>query len=119
MISGPSTIKPIPSVLLHSAREPWPTAPDVWFDHAAGVILLRKTYRLAVPQLTRNASDPSFEVKTPRNRPLIQFLSDPVGFCWPDWPSPAIFAPTHLQLVVSGVLRRSPAVRDEGERVAP
>ena len=49
MISGPSTIKPIPSVLLHSAREPWPTAPDVWFDHAAGVILLRKMYRLAVP----------------------------------------------------------------------
>jgi len=45
---------------------PWPTVSDVWLDHAAGVILLRKTLRLPVPKPARTTpvalpeEDPGF-----------------------------------------------------------
>lgn len=48
----------------------------------------------------------------PRNSLPIRVLLDSVGFCWPECPSPAIFAITHFQLVVlGGVSRRGPQWR--------
>ena len=42
-----------PSRLSGMPDATWPTVLDVWFDHAAGVILLRKTLRLPVPKIAQ------------------------------------------------------------------
>jgi len=46
------------AAIQNAPESPSATAPDAWFDHATGVIIVRKTYRLPVPDRRRQRSRP-------------------------------------------------------------
>lgn len=49
----------VPSRMSDTPDAPWPAGSGVWFDRAAGVILLRKTLRLPVRPPMRDRSGSS------------------------------------------------------------
>ena len=48
-----------PRSLSRMPDAPWSPDPDVWFDHATGVIMLRRTFRLPVQTTIRGGCGPS------------------------------------------------------------
>jgi hypothetical protein len=59
-VAGFGAARPPVATTLPASKNPpesWRTdAPDAWFDHAAGAIIVRKTYRLPVLDRRRRGS---------------------------------------------------------------